>query len=73
MAKKEKHVYIHPNRGLTEKKKKFCRCVLHVAKNNPNYYRVDALVQTAFDLMLTYKGTNAKDTGNCEKLVSLAN
>lgn len=41
------------------------------AKNNPNYYRVDALVQTAFDLMLTYKGTNAKDTGNCEKLLSL--
>ena len=43
------------------------------AKNNPNYYRVDALVQTAFDLMQAFKGTNAKDTGNCEKLVSLAN
>jgi hypothetical protein len=30
-------VYIHPNRKLSEKKKKFCRCVLHVAKNNPRW------------------------------------
>ena len=30
-------VYIHPDRKLSEKKKKFCRCVLHVAKNNPNW------------------------------------
>lgn len=34
---KEQEVYIHPNRKLSEKKKKFCRCVLHVAKNNPNW------------------------------------
>lgn len=30
-------VYVHPNRKLSEKKKKFCRCVLHVAKNNPRW------------------------------------
>ena len=43
------------------------------SKNSPNYYRLDALVQTAFDLWTAYKGTNAKDTGNCDRLLSLGN
>jgi len=43
------------------------------SKNSSNYYRLDALVQTAFDLWTTYKGTNAKDTGNCDRLLSLGN
>ena len=43
------------------------------SKNSYNYYRLDALVQTAFDLWTTYKGTNAKDTGNCDQLLSLGN
>ena len=42
------------------------------SKNTPDYYKIDAFVETAFELMLTYKGTNALDTGNCEKLLSLA-
>lgn len=41
------------------------------SKNSSDYYRLDALVQTAFDMWTTYKGTNAKDTGNCDKLLSL--
>ena len=41
------------------------------SKNSPNYYRLDALVQTAFDLWTAYKGTNATDTGNCDRLLSL--
>ena len=43
------------------------------SKNSYNYNRLDALVQTAFDLWTTYKGTNAKDTGNCDQLLSLGN
>ena len=43
------------------------------SKNTPDYYRLDALVQTAFDLWTAYKGTNAKDTGNCDRLLSLGN
>ena len=43
------------------------------SKNSPNYYRLDALVQTVFDLWTGYKGTNAKDTGNCDRLLSLGN
>jgi hypothetical protein len=43
------------------------------SKNSSNYYRLDALVQTAFDLWTAYKGTNAKDTGNCDRLLSLGN
>ena len=42
------------------------------SKNTPDYYKIDAFVETAFELMLNYKGTNALDTGNCEKLLSLA-
>ena len=41
------------------------------SKNTPDYYRLDALVQTAFDMWTGYKGTNAKDTGNCDRLLSL--
>ena len=41
------------------------------SKNSSNYYRLDALVQTAFDLWTAYKGTNATDTGNCDRLLSL--
>ncbi len=43
------------------------------SKNSSDYYRLDALVQTAFDLWTAYKGTNAKDTGNCDRLLSLGN
>ena len=43
------------------------------SKNSPNYYRLDALVQTAFDMWTTYKGTNLKDTGNCDRLLSSGN
>ena len=43
------------------------------SKNSPNYYRLDALVQTAFDMWTTYKGTNLKDTGNCDRLSSSGN
>jgi hypothetical protein len=43
------------------------------SKNTPDYYRLDALVQTAFDMWTAYKGTNAKDTGNCDRLLSLGN
>ena len=41
------------------------------SKNSSDYYRLDALVQTAFDLWTAYKGTNAKDYGNCDRLLSL--
>ena len=43
------------------------------SKNSSDYYRLDALVQTAFDMWTAYKGTNAKDTGNCDRLLSLGN
>ena len=43
------------------------------SKNTSSYHKIDAFVETAFELMLAYKGTNAMDTGNCEKLLSLAN
>ncbi|MDC1254460.1 hypothetical protein N8Z03_00500 [Pelagibacteraceae bacterium] len=43
------------------------------SKNSSDYYRLDALVQTAFDLWTAYKGTNAKDTGNCDRLLSFGN
>ena len=41
------------------------------SKNSSDYYRLDALVQAAFDMWTAYKGTNAKDTGNCDRLLSL--
>ena len=41
------------------------------SKNSSDYYRLDAYVQTAFDMWTAYKGTNAKDTGNCDRLLSL--
>ena len=43
------------------------------SKNSPHYYRLDALVQTAFDMWTVYQGTNLKDTGNCDQLLSLGN
>ena len=43
------------------------------SKNSPHYYRLDALVQTAFDMWTTYQGTNLKDTGNCDILLSSGN
>ena len=41
------------------------------SKNSSDYYRLDALVQKVFDLWTGYKGTNAKDPGNCDKILSL--
>ena len=41
------------------------------SKNSSDYYRLDAYTQTAFDMWTAYKGTNAKDTGNCDRLLSL--
>ena len=43
------------------------------SKNSSDYYRLDALVQTAFDMWTAYQGTNAKDTGNCDRLLSFGN
>lgn len=42
------------------------------SKNTSSYHKIDGFVETAFELMSGYKGTNAMDTGNCEKLLSLA-
>lgn len=73
--KKEKTKIFEPKPGYA-----ICRSVwkqLISIRNTKNidtfgYEKINAYLETAFDLMLAYKGTNALDYGNCEKLLSLS-
>ena len=43
------------------------------SENSPEYWKLDALASTAFDLYDTLKDTNASDGGNCKNLLNLSN
>ena len=44
-----------------------------LSENSSEYWKLDALASTAFDLYDALKGTNASDGGNCKNLLRLSN
>ena len=43
-----------------------------LSQNSPEYWKLNALAGTAFDLYVTLKDTNASDGGNCKNLLNLS-
>ena len=43
-----------------------------LSENSSEYWKLDALASSAFDLYDTLKDTNASDGGNCKNLLKLS-